>query len=239
MFFGRYGKVMEVVIMYDQEKKKSRGFGFLSFEDDAAVDRVTTEHYITLNGKQVEIKKAEPRDGSSNHKMQGDPSQSQGSHWGPPGPIGMMQGPNGQMNAPPMNMAAMAASNPMMQGYQAAGWGTSPQQQSYGYGTPNPGYNQGWGGPPAPQGPPPHQWGNYNATAQQTQGYGSYGKWNHKQYSEQQNAKKLILDSQFTDMYNSTSAPNASSGGGANWNSWSLSNSVTGASSKYPLTNSF
>ena len=40
-------------------------------------------------------------------------------------------------------------------------------------------------------------------------------------------------------MYNSTSAPNASSGGGANWNSWSLSNSVTGASSKYPLTNCF
>lgn len=30
MLFGRYGKVMEVVIMYDQEKKKSRGFGFLS-----------------------------------------------------------------------------------------------------------------------------------------------------------------------------------------------------------------
>lgn len=30
VFFGRYGKVMEVVIMYDQEKKKSRG-RFLHF----------------------------------------------------------------------------------------------------------------------------------------------------------------------------------------------------------------
>lgn len=29
-YFVRYGQVMEVVIMYDQEKKKSRGFGFLS-----------------------------------------------------------------------------------------------------------------------------------------------------------------------------------------------------------------
>lgn len=47
--------------MYDQEKKKSRGFGFLSFEDEASVERVTAEHYINLNGKQVEIKKAEPR----------------------------------------------------------------------------------------------------------------------------------------------------------------------------------
>lgn len=34
VFFGRYGKVMEVVIMYDQEKKKSRGkclFYFIYF----------------------------------------------------------------------------------------------------------------------------------------------------------------------------------------------------------------
>lgn len=37
-FFNRYGKVTEVVIMYDQEKKKSRGFGFLSFEDEGSVD---------------------------------------------------------------------------------------------------------------------------------------------------------------------------------------------------------
>lgn len=181
LFFGRFGKVMEVVIMYDQEKKKSRGFGFLSFEDDASVDRVTSEHYINLNGKQVEIKKAEPRDGSANHKMPGqEQGQSASSHWGPPGPqapIGMMQGPNGQMNAPPMNMATMAAPNTMMGYGQAAGWGASPQQQNYSYGTPNPGsYPGSWGGPPAPpQGPPPPQWGSYNATAQQTQGYGSYG----------------------------------------------------------------
>lgn len=173
MFFGRYGKVMEVVIMYDQEKKKSRGFGFLSFEDDASVDRVTTEHYITLNGKQVEIKKAEPRDGSSNHKMNQDPNQSAGSHWGP-GPVGMMQGPNGQMNAPPMNMMGSMGPN-MMGGYQ--GWGASAQQQNYGYGNPNPGYNQGWGHQqPQPQGPPPPQWGNYNTTQQTPQQYGSYGK---------------------------------------------------------------
>lgn len=186
MFFGRYGKVMEVVIMYDQEKKKSRGFGFLSFEDEQSVERVTTEHYITLNGKQVEIKKAEPRDGSANHKMSQDPNQSMNNNnWGPPGPIGnpMMQGPNGQMNAPPMNMMTPN----MMQGYQA-GWGS--QQQNYGYGGPNPAaapFNQGacqggWGPAPqtaaAPQGPPPPQWGNYNTTPQ-TQGYGSaaYGKY--------------------------------------------------------------
>lgn len=100
-------------------------------------------------------------------------SGAEANQWGPPqgAPMGMLQGPNGQLNAPPLNIA-MGAPN-MMQGYQ--GWGTSPQQQSFGYGTPSaPGSYQGWGAPPGPQGPPPHQWGNNYAT-QQTQGYGSYG----------------------------------------------------------------
>ncbi|XP_074041596.1 heterogeneous nuclear ribonucleoprotein at 27C isoform X2 [Leptinotarsa decemlineata] len=169
-FFTRFGKVMEVVIMYDQEKKKSRGFGFLSFEDDEAVDRCVSEHFVNLNGKQVEIKKAEPRDGSGGTKMGGDPS----SAWGPPqAPMGMIQGPNGQMGGPPMSIGAPMGPN-MMQSYQ--GWGTSPQQQSYaGYGTPSgPGSYQGWGAPPAPQGPPP-QWGNNYGGPPQQQGYGSYG----------------------------------------------------------------
>ena len=30
-YFARFGKVMEVVIMYDQEKKKSRGMMFVKF----------------------------------------------------------------------------------------------------------------------------------------------------------------------------------------------------------------
>lgn len=120
---------------------------------------------------QVEIKKAEPRDGSGGNKM-GDPS----SAWGPPqAPMGMMQGPNGQMGGPPMNLGAPMGPN-MMQSYQ--GWGTSPGQQSYaGYGTPSgPGSYQGWGAPPAPQGPPP-QWGNNYGGPPQQQGYGSYGKF--------------------------------------------------------------
>ncbi|CAH1964661.1 unnamed protein product [Acanthoscelides obtectus] len=59
----------------------------------------------------VEIKKAEPRDGSGGNKMGGsDPS----SAWGPPqAPMGMMQGPNGQMGGPPMNLGAPMGPNMM------------------------------------------------------------------------------------------------------------------------------
>lgn len=224
-FFGRYGKVMEVVIMYDQEKKKSRGFGFLSFEDEASVERVTAEHYINLNGKQVEIKKAEPRDGSINvgHNMSGMPpvgnkmNNDNNSQWGPPpqsAHMGMMQptGPNGQMSGPPMNMPNMMQGAPnMMQGYQ--GWGTTPpQQQGYGYGS-GPSSYQGWGAPPT-QAPPPHQWNNY-AAPQQTQGYGSYG-----------NIYLHILLNKFNGnifMHLCMSiGPSGQSNNTQNWNSWNM-----------------
>lgn len=66
-FFSQYGEVCEVVIMYDQEKKKSRGFGFLSFIDDASCSRAVSEHYVTLQNKKVEVKRAEPR--INHHEM--------------------------------------------------------------------------------------------------------------------------------------------------------------------------
>ncbi|CAH1797498.1 unnamed protein product, partial [Owenia fusiformis] len=64
-FFSRYGNVADVSIMFDQEKKRSRGFGFMSFEQEDVVDMVCQEHYFNINGKQIEVKRAEPRDGKN------------------------------------------------------------------------------------------------------------------------------------------------------------------------------
>ena len=52
-FFTNYGEVCEVVIMYDQEKKKSRGFGFLSFENEIARERAVADHFVMIQNKQV------------------------------------------------------------------------------------------------------------------------------------------------------------------------------------------
>lgn len=52
-FFSSYGEVCEVVIMYDQEKKKSRGFGFLSFADEPSCARAVADHYVTIQNKKV------------------------------------------------------------------------------------------------------------------------------------------------------------------------------------------
>lgn len=162
-FFDRYGKVVEVVIMYDQERRRTRGFGFVSFETDDAVERLVGEHYVSINGKQVEIKRAEPRDGRN-------AGMGRQTGWG-----AMMGNPMGHMGPP----------GGMMQGYQ--GWGTPPQQSGY----PPQGYNpgggqsyQGWGAAPS-QGQQMPQWGSYGTTPQQSYGYGttpqnSYGaNWNY------------------------------------------------------------
>ena len=42
-----------MVIMYDQEKKKSRGFGFLSFADESACSKAVSEHFVNIQSKQV------------------------------------------------------------------------------------------------------------------------------------------------------------------------------------------
>ncbi|XP_014220110.1 heterogeneous nuclear ribonucleoprotein 27C isoform X3 [Trichogramma pretiosum] len=214
-FFSRFGKVMEVVIMYDQEKKKSRGFGFLSFEDEDAVDRCVSEHFVNLNGKQVEIKRAEPRDSSSkmndSHPGQWGPPQ-QGPPMGMAGNMGPMGGPNGQMGGPMMG-GPMGPPGNMMQQYQ--GWGTSPQ--TGGYASYSAQYNaQGWGAPPGPPQqqqippPPPHQWGSsYNVQpAAANQAYGSYGG----------------PTAAASGGYGPAAGTGGAAGGGpgATWNSWNM-----------------
>ncbi|KAE8734148.1 Heteroproteinous nuclear ribonucleoprotein 1 [Hibiscus syriacus] len=61
-YFEAYGHVTDVVIMYDQNTQRPRGFGFISFETEDAVDRVLQNNFHDLNGKQVEVKPALPKD---------------------------------------------------------------------------------------------------------------------------------------------------------------------------------
>ncbi|XP_054645072.1 DAZ-associated protein 1 isoform X4 [Dunckerocampus dactyliophorus] len=61
-YFNRFGVVTEVVMMYDAEKQRPRGFGFITFEAEQSVDQAVNMHYHDIMGKKVEVKKAEPRD---------------------------------------------------------------------------------------------------------------------------------------------------------------------------------
>ncbi|GAV68566.1 RRM_1 domain-containing protein/Big_2 domain-containing protein [Cephalotus follicularis] len=61
-FFSHFGEVREHQIMVDNLTSRSRGFGFITFETEQAVDDLLAQgSKLELSGSQVEIKKAEPK----------------------------------------------------------------------------------------------------------------------------------------------------------------------------------
>ena len=47
------GKVDEAVMLMDQQTKRHRGFGFVTFENEETVDRVCEIHFHTIKNKKV------------------------------------------------------------------------------------------------------------------------------------------------------------------------------------------
>ncbi|KAL6604418.1 hypothetical protein ACP70R_042845 [Stipagrostis hirtigluma subsp. patula] len=79
--FSSYGKVLEHQIMLDHSTGRSRGFGFVTFESEDSVERVISEGRMRdLGGKQVEIKKAEPKKHGSDHSSNGRSSHGGGGY---------------------------------------------------------------------------------------------------------------------------------------------------------------
>ncbi|XP_005999923.1 DAZ-associated protein 1 isoform X1 [Latimeria chalumnae] len=126
-YFKLYGVVTEVLLMYDAEKQRHRGFGFITFEDEQSVDQAVNMHFHDIMGKKVEVKRAEARDS----KSQG-PGQQGISQWG----------------GRPMAGAANGWAAQPAQGWQQ---GFSPQGMWMAAGQPLGGY----GPPPAGRGAPP------------------------------------------------------------------------------------
>lgn len=62
-YFEQFGGIEDVVVMYDQTTQRPRGFGFVTFESEDAVDRVfQVGGYHDLHDRKVEIKRAVPKD---------------------------------------------------------------------------------------------------------------------------------------------------------------------------------
>ena len=52
-FFGVYGKVVDATVMVDRESGRSKGFGFVTFEDATNLDQLVGKIGLTLDDKQV------------------------------------------------------------------------------------------------------------------------------------------------------------------------------------------
>ena len=59
-FFRHFGNVLDATLMMDKETGRPRGFGFVTFDSEAAVDR-TLEGPLAICGKAIEVKRAQPR----------------------------------------------------------------------------------------------------------------------------------------------------------------------------------
>ncbi|XP_027170282.1 heterogeneous nuclear ribonucleoprotein 1 [Coffea eugenioides] len=82
-FFSKYGKVVEHEIIRDHVTKRSRGFGFVVFDNEQVVDSLLSDgNMIDMAGTQVEIKKAEPKKPSNPAPASAYGSESRGRPYG-------------------------------------------------------------------------------------------------------------------------------------------------------------
>ncbi|KAI3523680.1 hypothetical protein L1887_01996 [Cichorium endivia] len=179
-YFETYGQVTDVVVMYDQQTNRPRGFGFISFDSEDAVDRVLHKTFHDLNGKQVEVKRALPKDANPGGGGGGRSTGGAGGGGFPPYGASesrmdsnrYMQSQSGGAGFPPYGSS----------GYGTPGYGYGPSNgigyNGYGsYGGGTPGYG---GAPAAPYGNPnvasgPTGGARSSWNAQPSSGYGGAG----------------------------------------------------------------
>ncbi|KAG4139493.1 hypothetical protein ERO13_D07G196300v2 [Gossypium hirsutum] len=61
-YFDHFGNITDVVVMYDHNTQRPRGFGFVTYDSEEAVDKVLLKSFHELNGKMVEVKRAVPKE---------------------------------------------------------------------------------------------------------------------------------------------------------------------------------
>ena len=74
-FFSQYGTLVDSVVMFDWETKRSRGFGFVTYEDPKVVEKLLLMGNegvdpnspgligkVEMQGKMCEVKRAQPKD---------------------------------------------------------------------------------------------------------------------------------------------------------------------------------
>ncbi|CAL0305776.1 unnamed protein product [Lupinus luteus] len=63
-YFERFGRITDVVVMQDSVTHRPRGFGFITFDSEESVEHVVADSFHDLSGRQVEVKRAVPKEGN-------------------------------------------------------------------------------------------------------------------------------------------------------------------------------
>ncbi|XP_011041422.1 PREDICTED: heterogeneous nuclear ribonucleoprotein 1-like [Populus euphratica] len=188
-YFEAFGFVTDVVIMYDQSTQRPRGFGFISFDTEDAVDRVLQRTFHDLNGKQVEVKRALPKEANpgGGGRSMGGSYQNYGASGGNTssydGRMERYMQPQGTGGGfPPYGSS----------GYSTAGYGYGPATNGVGYGgySGYTGAGAGYGGPAGAaygnpnvpnagyvSGAPRSSWNSQVSSGYGAMGYGNAASW--------------------------------------------------------------
>ncbi|XP_051123861.1 uncharacterized protein LOC127246485 [Andrographis paniculata] len=66
-YFEKFGKITDVAVIHDNNTRRPRGFGFITFDSEDSVEEVLQKKYYELTGKNVEVKRAIPKEGIINN----------------------------------------------------------------------------------------------------------------------------------------------------------------------------
>ncbi|XP_029469172.1 cold-inducible RNA-binding protein-like isoform X3 [Rhinatrema bivittatum] len=77
--FGKYGPISEVVVVKDRETQRSRGFGFVTFENpEDAKDAMIAMNGKTIDGRQIRVDQAGKSSDNRNRGYRGGSSGGRG-----------------------------------------------------------------------------------------------------------------------------------------------------------------
>lgn len=60
-YFGKFGTIVEVELPFDKQKNQRKGFCFITFEQEAVVTELLKTPKQSINGHEVDVKKATPK----------------------------------------------------------------------------------------------------------------------------------------------------------------------------------
>ncbi|RPA82389.1 RNA-binding domain-containing protein [Ascobolus immersus RN42] len=74
-YFQQFGRVLDSTLMIDKDTGRPRGFGFVTFDNEQAVENALNHPDLQIHGKAIEVKKAQPRGNMRGQHFEEDSSK--------------------------------------------------------------------------------------------------------------------------------------------------------------------